>query len=115
MISPKNETLEYLTTYLDYKDAIVVIYSLLIFIALYKFIRKQSMPSFEKKTKYLGYLSLVIILIGLAFYKHKAISNEPINILSKYISASKHSKLYNKRKEILKNIPQEKYKPINIL
>ena len=102
-LSPKSETLEYLMTFVDYRDILFIIYSIIILASLYKFI-----IYFNHSLKKVKFLSLIIsiIIIGGVSYLHgnPFRKTEPFNIPHQCIEALKHSKFYKLRTTTIKNI-----------
>lgn len=101
VISPKYETIEYLQTYIDYKDVLLMIYSFLVLVILYKFL-VYFKHSF-KILKYLGrIMTIFIISIVLVLFNHH--SKEPFTIPKEYIEASNYSQLYLSRENYLNKL-----------
>jgi len=113
-LSPKSETLEYLMTYVDYRDILFIIYSSLILITLYKFIIHFNHSL--KKIKLLSLIASIIIIGGVSyFHGNPLIKTEPFNIPHKCIEASDHSKFYNLRTTTIKNIKSFSNNNINTI
>jgi len=102
-LSPKSETLEYLMTYVDYRDVLFIMYTLFILIALYKFIVKFNHTF--KKIKLLSIIASIIMIADIRyFYGNPTRRIEPFNILHNCLEAVNHSKFYKLRTTTIKEI-----------
>jgi len=103
LISPKSEIIEYLLTYIDYRDILFIIYTIFILISLYKFI-----IYFKHSFNKIKYVSLIISILIVSFliYSHKNIlkKSEPLCFVYKFMEALNASKICNTRRDIIKNI-----------
>jgi len=98
MESPRSETVGYLTTFLDYQDAINIAYAFFIFYLLYRFISKY--PNKLQKIKISSFI-LLIVMVATSFPYIE--QREPYNIIPKLISISKGNTYVTQRKAFLKS------------
>jgi len=110
VISPDSEMLEYLTTYIDYRDILLVFYSIVILIALYKYL--THFRHTFKVIKFIGFIVAIAIMIVVGSYKNPLLSQEPFSIPYECIQAINTSKLYAVRKEYLSDAKIEYNKNI---
>ncbi len=111
--SPKYETLEYLMTYIDYKDMLLGLYSFFVLVLLYKFL-VHFKHSF-KVIKFLGFIATISIIVAVSLHKNPVKESEPFNIPYQCIEAVNRVQLYDLRKKYLnslKNISIESKKSI---
>jgi len=102
MISPNYESYEYLVSYVNYKDILLIIYTIFVLLMLYKFITHFK-HSF-KIVKFLGFIFSIAIIMATFFYKNPLIHLEPFSIPYKCISSTAYSELFNLRAEYLNTL-----------
>lgn len=76
--SPNYESLEYVNTYIDYRDMFLVLYTIFILVLLYKFL-VHFKHSF-KVIKFLGFILSIAILLPVNIYKNPIENIEPFSI-----------------------------------
>jgi glucan phosphoethanolaminetransferase (alkaline phosphatase superfamily) len=93
--SPKYETVEYMTSYIGYEDILLVIYTFIILLLLYKFLVhfKHSL----KILKYTGYVVSTSLLVLVSYRANPLIANEPFSIPYELIEVAELGKIYNER------------------
>jgi len=91
--SPLFESIGYIENFVDYRDYLFILYIILIFYLLYKFIFK-----FNNSFKKLRVISLPVTVI-LLFILH---GHEPLNVFQQYLDAHKLSKHIINRQQFLK-------------
>ena len=101
-ISPKSETIEYLHSYFNYRDILLILYTTILLYALFKYITKTT-KSF-KVLKYLSLISTVAVLAAITFYKNPLKKIEPFSLPYEYKMAYEGTKLYNLRSKNLKHL-----------
>jgi len=87
MVSPKYESYEYLVTYINYKDILLILYSIFVLLMLYKFIR-HFRHSFVL-VKFLGFIVAIAVIASISFYKNPLKNIEPFSIPYKCINSTK--------------------------
>ncbi len=102
MVSPKYETYEYLLAYINYKDILLIVYTIFVFFMLYKFI-KYFKHSF-KIVKFLGFIFSIAIIVSISFYKNPLRDIEPFSIPYKCVNSTIYSKLFKLRAEYLNTL-----------
>ncbi len=100
LISPISESYEYLKTYIDYRDILLVIYTIFVLSLTYIFIRHYK-HSF-KLLKFLTFILSIVIIMTTVFYKNPLIYIEPFSIPYKCIKSATYSKLFKERSEYLR-------------
>ena len=100
--SPTSETLEYLNSYLDFRDFLLLIYTSLVYILLYVFL-KHYRHSF-KIIKYIGLTIAVSILFVLSVFKNP-FKIDPLGIPWEYYQAKRYLIYPKERASYLKNLP----------
>lgn len=93
--SPFYETIEYLNTYIDYRDYLVVIYSLFVLYLLFKFI-----SHYKHTYKIVKNISIIISIILLTILQN----SEPLMVIKEYIKANQISQIIIQRNEYLSKI-----------
>jgi len=90
VISPPQEMMEYIYSYLDLIDILVLLYLIVLNISLYQ--KKFLITSFKLKIGISIFLSMIVFVV---------MSREPINLLSKTVEVYKSSKIIIDRREYL--------------
>ena len=105
VLSPAYETTEYLSTYIDYRDVLIVVYTIFVFYLLFKFIVHFS-HSF-RIMKVIGLSVFIGLMISLRLYYDPIKKMEPFSIPRKYIKIvekSEYSDIIVQRKEYLRTL-----------
>jgi heptose-I-phosphate ethanolaminephosphotransferase len=103
--SPDYQSLEYLNTYIDYKDVLLVLYSIFILVLLYKFL-VHFKHSF-KVIKFLGFILFIAILLPVNFTRNPIERIEPFSIPHE-VNKAKEFFLYPRlRTEYLNTLPSK--------
>ncbi len=105
--SPKHESLEYLMTFINYKDVLLVLYTIVTLALLYKFF-VHFKHSF-KIIRFLGFILFVAILLPISFYKNPIKYVEPFSIPNEYEEAKKFSLYPKLRIKYLNSLPKKPY------
>jgi len=98
-VSPLYEIIEYLKTYIDIRDILLIIYALIVMYLLYRCVLYL-----KYKFKLIKILSLTItmtILLAMGLYRNPLTSAEPFNIYYKWYNAKHTGSLYTLRKKYL--------------
>lgn|GEM_PF-892882 len=103
--SPVYETLEYLKTYIDYRDILLFVYTFFVLFLLYKLLVHYK-HSF-KIIRFLGFILGAAVIAAVYYYYDPFEYEEPFNIPNKCITAEGHSQLYNERTKYLASLQQE--------
>ncbi len=103
-LSPRYEILEYLTTYVDYRDLLLIVYSCLMLVFLYKFLFHFK-HSF-KVVKLLSFIATALIILGVGYWNNLLASREPFNIPNKCMRINNHIKIYNARMQYLNSLQE---------
>ncbi|GIU00564.1 hypothetical protein TSL6_10700 [Sulfurovum sp. TSL6] len=103
--SPNYESLEYLKTYIDYRDIFLVLYTIFILVLLYKFLVHVK-HSF-KVIKFLGFTLSIAILLPVNFYKNPIENIEPFSIPYEAEKAKEFFLYPRLRLEYLKTLPND--------
>jgi len=98
-LSPKYETLEYLNTYVNYKDYLFILYVVVILFLLFQLIIKS-----KHEYKILKKIGLAIAIILTLLLWNKA----PLNYINQYIDISNDTQLVVKRDTYLHSLPKYK-------
>ena len=102
IISPKNEMIEYMMTYIDYRDFLLILYTvvvlILIFIYLVHF--KHSFKIF----KIVGFVFIVAIISTVSFYINPLKKIEPFSFPYRYMKALENSYFCKNRLENIQSI-----------
>ncbi len=93
--SPFYETIEYLNTYIDYRDYLVVIYSLFVLYLLFKFV-----SHYKHTYKIVRNISVIISIILLLVLQN----SEPLMVIKEYIKANQISQIIIQRNNYLSKI-----------
>lgn len=105
MVSPIYEKMEYLKSFVDYRDILFVLYTFLIFWLLYKLNRYKNSFNIMK------IISLILILligIKIAYYDYLPLKEmEPFSLIVQYAQAKQDCKLYTKRSKYLNDISRQ--------
>lgn len=105
ILSPVYEAMEYMDTYIDYRDILIVIYTLFVLYILFKFIVHFSHTF--KILKIIGLSLFISILVSANLYEHSINKMEPISIPNKclkIIKNTKYHKLTEQREAYLKTL-----------
>lgn len=102
MISPMYETLEYLKTYIDYRDALLAVYTLFILVMLYRFLVHYR-HSF-KIIRFLSFIAFTSIIVAFSYYLNPFRDQEPFNIPAEYMELKSYSEIYKTRTDYLSSI-----------
>ena len=94
--SPAYETLEYLKTYIDYRDVLLFVYIFVVLFLLYKFL-----AHYKHSFKIVKSLSFIIVAMALLLDHCYLRNSEPFNIPEKFIRAEMHSQIYLERTKYL--------------
>ena len=103
--SPNYESLEYLNTYIDYRDMFLVLYTIFVLVLLYKFL-VHAKHSF-KVIKFLGFTLSIAILLPVNFYKNPIENIEPFSIPYEAVKAKEFFLYPRLRLEYLKSLPND--------
>jgi len=98
-ISPEHETMEYLMTYIDYRDILLCTYTFLILLLLYKFL-VHFKHSF-KIMKFLGLIIATAMISAVSFHSNPLTIIEPFSIPYKFTKAMEYDKYYDLRTKYL--------------
>ncbi len=101
--SPNYESLEYLKTYIDYRDIFLVLYTIFILVLLYKFL-VHFKHSF-KVIRFSGFILSIAIILPVNFYKNPIKKIEPFSIPYEAYSAKEFFLYPRLRIEYLKTLP----------
>ncbi len=111
IISPHYETLEYMRTYIDYRDVLFGLYSLCIWILLYLFI-KYFRHSFKVLKSISSTLFIMIILMFVVYNKNPFRKIEPFSTPYDIYKSIHYAQIFNSRTKYLdsldKNITMHK-------
>ena len=99
MVSPMYETLEYLKTYIDYRDALLVVYTIFILGLLYRFLVHYR-HSF-KIIKFFSFVASTSVIVAFSYYFNPFKNQEPFNIPAEYIELKGYSEFYKTRTDYL--------------
>ncbi len=100
LISPVYESYEYLKAYFDYRDILLVVYTIFVLFLTYIFIRH-----FKHSFKILKFLAFVLstaIIIAAVFYRNPLMDIEPFSIPYKCVKSTTYSKLFKERSKYLR-------------
>ena len=89
MISPKYEQLEYLNSFVDYRDVVLVIYTIVVLGLLFKYLIHFKHD--YKMLKRIGITVFVILTIAYSPYHDHVEKPEPFSLLSKYFKIQENS------------------------
>jgi len=103
LASPNYESLEYLNTYIDYRDIFLVFYTIFILVLLYKFL-VHFKHSF-KVIKFLGFILFITILLPVNFYRNPIEKIEPFSIPYEAYKAKEFFLYPRLRLEYLRTLP----------
>ena len=113
IISPKSETLEYLSSYIDYRDILLICYSFVVLILLIIFL-KHFKHSF-KIIRFFGFVISILIIIFVSLKVNPLTSKEPFSIPYECITNLSTGKLYKAREEYLHTIKETPFKYNNLI
>lgn len=101
-LSPRHETLEYLATYIDYRDILLFSYSIFTLLLLYKFLLHFK-HSF-KVVKFFALATTIALLIIISNYRNPLTSIEPFCIPNDFMKSMNYGSLAKDRKAYLKSL-----------
>ncbi len=101
MLSPEYEIIEYFKTYIDFRDVILVSYSLMLIFLFLKYKKVFHISFLEIKTL-VPKLLIGLIALFVLYYK-SPLMLEPFCLVQETIRAANHSKICNARTKYLQN------------
>ncbi|MDD2789363.1 MAG: phosphoethanolamine transferase [Sulfurimonas sp.] len=101
-ISPLYESVEYLMTYIDYRDILLLVYTFFVLAFLYK-ILVHYRHSF-RFIRFLGFIVATSTIVAFSYYSNPLQEHEPLSIPNKYIYAQQHTEIFDKRSQYLESL-----------
>ena len=102
MVSPMYETLEYLKSYIDYRDALLVVYTIFTLGLLYRFLVHYK-HSF-RVIRFLSFIASTAVIVAFSYYFNPLKDQEPFNIPAEYMELKGYSEFYKTRTDYLEGM-----------